>query len=112
MASVDNTFAQLGRQIRALRKTRSFTQLDLAARVGRDPARISELERDLLSGRSGRDRLTLVAELCEALGVVPVLLPPARAAALLAEGQDAPAPTRAAGRAFDDVFVDLSDGEG
>jgi transcriptional regulator with XRE-family HTH domain len=105
-------FATLGEQLRALRTRRSLTQPALAQRLGRDRARISELERDLLGSRWGRDRLTLFAEMCDALDVVPVLVPRAQAAAVRAavEGQQAAAePRRPTGSAFDDLFVDLSE---
>lgn len=111
-AMTADLFVQLGCQLRALRKARSLTQPALAERVGRDRARISELERDLVSGRMGRDRLTLLVELCDALGVVPVLLPPDRAAMLLAPGEGRPPAAElwpGAGSTFDDIFVDLSD---
>jgi len=111
-------FAELGRQIREAGLGRALTQPALASRLGRDPARISELERDLLKGRLGRDRLTLLAEICDALDLVPMLIP--RAKAGLVSGLAAipvsidsrgPAVTLPPGRAFDDVFVDLSDNE-
>ena len=89
--------------------------LGLAAScLGRDRARISEHERDLASNRLGRDRLTLFAEICDALDVVPVLVPKARAAEVRqmvehsAGPSRVPAPVRPA---FDELFVDLGDDE-
>ncbi|CAK7261533.1 MULTISPECIES: helix-turn-helix domain-containing protein [unclassified Shinella] len=105
---------QLGAQLRRARKGRDLTQPALAARLGRDRARISELERDLLQARRGRDRLALLLEICDALDLAPVLVPAERLAAVQAllapagAGEGAAAP---GGTAFDDVFVDLSDGE-
>ncbi|ANH07753.1 hypothetical protein shn_26880 (plasmid) [Shinella sp. HZN7] len=103
----------LGAQLRRTRKGRDLTQPALAARLGRDRARISELERDLIQGRLGRDRLALLLEICDALDLAPVLVPAERLAAVQAllvptgSGEGATSP---GGTAFDDVFVDLADG--
>lgn len=101
----------LGEQIRRARTSRKLTQPDLAARLGRDRARISELERDLLNTRIGRDRLALLLEICDALDLAPMLVPTERLKAvrdaLAAPGGDA-RPGHASST-FDDVFVDLSD---
>lgn len=107
-------FSALGAQLRALRTARGWTQPALAERLGRDRARISELERDLASNRLGRDRLTLFAEMCDAFDVVPVLVPRARAAEVLAlveaPGRGA-APAAPVRPAFDELFVELGDDE-
>lgn len=102
----------LGAQIRQARTGRSMTQPDLAARLGRDRARISELERDLLQGRIGRDRLALLLEICDALDLVPVLVPAAALSTVhdaLHKGEGTPVHAGPVSTAFDDVFVDLSD---
>lgn len=106
---MDEIFQGLGDQLRGWRMRRKMSQPELAARLGRNRARISELERDLIGGRWGRDRLTLFAEICDALDLVPVLVPRARAAQLRAEIEgksigEFHAPTRSA---FEDLFVDL-----
>ena len=104
----------LGAQIRQARTSRNLTQPALAARLGRDRARISELERDLLHARIGRDRLALLLEICDALDLAPVLVPVERLSAVQAMLAPAKAVTTSAGptsNAFDDVFVDLSDEE-
>jgi len=102
-------FAELGSQLQRARRDRGLTQPQVASRVGRDPARISELERDLRRGRLGRDRLTLVAEICDALDLIPVLVPAAQAARFRALAW--PSPEIGAlplpRSTFDDVFVDL-----
>jgi transcriptional regulator with XRE-family HTH domain len=103
--------SMIGKQLRQARRARALTQSGLAARLGRDRARISGFERELANNRMGRDRLTLLAEICGALGLVPVLVPRARAQeieALVAEGGIS-AGRRAAPGAFDDLFVDLGD---
>ncbi len=110
-------FPFLGRQLRGARKARKMTQPDVALRLNRDQARISELERDLINNRLGRDRLTLMAEMCDVLDLVPVLVPRNVANAVLTSyatnlvggtairpGTLSPMPST-----FDDVFVDLSD---
>lgn len=107
----EDTFRILGDQLRGWRERRRLTQPALAQRLGRDRARISELERDLRSGRWGRDRLTLFAEACDALDVVPVLVPRGRASAIRAmagaeEGAEFRKPVRSA---FDELFVDLGE---
>ncbi|MCC2978424.1 helix-turn-helix domain-containing protein [Sphingomonas sp. PL-96] len=106
----DTIFTTLGEQLRGFRIRRGLSQPAIAQRLGRDRARISELERDLLGSRWGRDRLTLLAEMCDALDVVPVLVPRAQAAAVRA-GIDGEAPEarQPAGSAFDELFVDLED---
>lgn len=108
------TFSTIGEQLRALRAERKWSQPALAKRTGRDRARISELERDLANNRWGRDRLTLFAEICDALDVMPVLVPKARAAEVLqlikrtTGGNLHAMPVRPA---FDELFVDLGDEE-
>ena len=111
---IRSKFLVLGEQLRSLRAERNWSQPALAERLGRDRARISELERDLASNRLGRDRLTLFAEICDALDVVPVLVPKARTAEVRqmvehsAGPSRVPAPVRPA---FDELFVDLGDDE-
>jgi len=104
---------QLGLQLREARTGRGLTQPALASRLGRDRARISELERDLINGRLGRDRLTLLLEICDALDLTPLLVPAARVPAVreLVSGPVRPASAPAATTAFDDLFVDLGDDE-
>jgi transcriptional regulator with XRE-family HTH domain len=106
-------FQDVGRQLRQARQRRRLTQPALATRVGRNQARISELERDLLNARLGRDRLTLLLEICDALDLVPLLAPRARAAELRAALDMPPAPPAASGTGstFDDVFIDLTAGD-
>ncbi|GFZ78405.1 helix-turn-helix domain-containing protein [Sphingobium fuliginis] len=106
-------FSILGDQLRQWRGRRSMSQLGLARRLGRDRARISELERDLIGGRRGRDRLTLFAEICDALDLVPVLVPRAQASTVRdqvegARGIDFNRPVRST---FEELFVDLDEDE-
>jgi len=108
-------FPMLGEQLRRLRTQRGMSQPALAARLGRDRARISELERDLLGGRWGRDRLTLFAEICDALNVAPVLVPKAQVSALRdqVDGKVRDIafimPVKSP---FDELFIDLDDENG
>jgi hypothetical protein len=103
----------LGRHLVAGRKARGLSQRAMAERVQRGPARIAEMEADLLQGRTHRDRLTLLLEMCDSLDLVPMLVPRAQAReveALLGLGQaetGALASPGAAPRVFDEVFVDL-----
>lgn len=109
-----SSFTLLGEQLRALREARGFSQPQLAQRVGRDRGRISELERDLLGGRWGRDRLTLFAQVCDALDVVPVLVPRRQVSEVRKMVADPSAPIdlhRPVTSAFDDLFVDLGEEE-
>lgn len=109
----NTTFNFLGQQLRAARRRRGMTQPDLATRVGRNRARISELERDLATNRLGRDRLTLFAELCDALDLVPLLVPKSRVSELQPFiGHHLP-PRQSAkpSSAFDDLFIDLDDSD-
>lgn len=104
-------FNALGEQLLAARKQRGLSQPALATRLGRDRARISELERDLATDRRGRDRLTLFAEICDALDLVPVLLPKSRLAEVSAlVGDTAYQQNKGtAASAFDELFVDLDE---
>jgi transcriptional regulator with XRE-family HTH domain len=106
----DNLLAPIGAALRERRHARRLTQPQLASRLGRSPSRISELERDLLAGRSGKDRLGLLADVCDALDLAPVLVPRERLEAVHRQLENGPpvATTAAPRRAFDDVFVDLS----
>ena len=106
-------FASLGRQIRQERLKADMSQRDLASRVGRNAVRISEFERDLLQERWGRDRLTLLAEICDALALDIVLVPRARADEIesLVRGTPSSPPQGDVTSAFDDLFVDLGDDE-
>jgi len=106
----DEFLTAMGDTLRARRRSRGLTQPQLAGRLGRSASRISELERDLLDGRVGKDRLGLLAEVCDALQLVPILVPLERAQeisrALDTSPSEVPGAVR---RAFDDLFVDLSD---
>lgn len=106
-----STFASLGRQIRQERLRAGMSQRDLASRVGRNAVRISELERDLLQDRWGRDRLTLLVEICDALALDIVVVPRARAAEIesLVRGTPSSMPQEDVTSAFDDLFVDLGE---
>lgn len=105
---------ELGSQLQATRKARSMTQPDLAQRLGRDRARISELERDLIHGRKGKDRLTLLLECCDALGIMPLLVPKERyvdIAESLAPRRLSPKGGDERNETFKDLFIDLSEDE-
>ena len=103
----------MGEALRTRRRERGLGQSDMARRLGRSRARITELEIDLRHGRVGRDRLGLLAEACDALDLIPILVPKERAQAVQRlmgndPGQRIALTTR---RAFDDLFVDLGDEE-
>jgi len=107
----ENLLSALGEALRTRRRERKLTQPMLAARLGRSTPRISELERDLLQGKVGKDRLGLLADACDALDLVPVLVPRERIQAVRQTLQGT-LPTAGGvrpGRVFDEVFVDLSD---
>lgn len=107
----------LGRHLAAGRKARGLSQRMMAERVQRNPARVAEIESDLLHGRTHRDRLTLLLDMCDSLDLVPMLVPRSRAReveALLGLGRaetGAPSAAGAAPRVFDEVFVDLGGDE-
>jgi hypothetical protein len=89
-----------------------MTQPTLASRVGRTQARISEFERDLTTARMGRDRLTLLVEICDALNLTPFLVPQNQVETVRQVlNATAPSPSGREPITFDDVFVDLSDSE-
>ena len=105
---------QLGESLRRARKDRGLTQPALAARIGRTQARISELEKDLLNGRLGKDRLTLLMEICDALDLTPVLMPRHDAKRLFLTPEHSPhgqpfGSSQTGPSRFDEVFVDLSE---
>lgn len=114
----NDIFQQLGGALKAARHDKGLTQGQLAKRLGREQGRVSELETDLVRGRLGKDRLTLLAEICDALDLVPVLVPRAQAGALSSALAGAaphlqgawPSHAHVAPRStFDEVFVDLGD---
>lgn len=109
-----SSFVSLGRQVRQERLKANMSQRDLASRVGRNAVRISEFERDLLRDRWGRDRLTLLVEICDALALDIVLVPRARSAEVESLVHGTPSSTRQGDvtSAFEDLFVDLGDDEG
>ncbi len=106
--------SMIGQQLISARKEKGLNQGDVADRLGRDRARISELDRDLANNRLGRDRLTLFAEMCEALDLVPLLIPKSRLNELRPLISEIPEqrPTAYAPSAFDDLFIDLNEEEG
>ncbi|MFS8056294.1 helix-turn-helix domain-containing protein [Rhizobium sp. BR 317] len=108
---ISTIFTILGQQLLAARRKRGLNQPDLAARLGRNRARISELERDLATNRLGRDRLTLFAEMCDALDLVPMLIPKSRVAELRPLIEENPVVRHSAEvpSAFEDLFIDLDD---
>jgi transcriptional regulator with XRE-family HTH domain len=110
---IGTIFQSLGAQLLAVRRKRKLSQPALAERLGRNRARISELERDLANNRLGRDRLTLFAELCDTLDLVPVLIPKSRMESVRLLVDDIPAPRHSTEvpRAFDELFIDLDEDE-
>lgn len=111
---MDMILEKLGAQFRRVRHLAGLSQSALAQRLGRDRARISEFERDLATGRMGRDRLTLFAEICDAFDLVPLLVPRGRASEIsaLLEGSSGELPRgHSHTSAFDELFVDLGDEE-
>ncbi|MBZ9742967.1 MULTISPECIES: helix-turn-helix domain-containing protein [unclassified Mesorhizobium] len=105
-------FQSLGAQIKEARQRRQLTQPALAERLGRDRARISELERDLAKERIGRDRLSLLVDICDALDLTPLLVPNSKLAAareLISSKRVERETSSGQSTAFEDVFVDLSD---
>ena len=111
---MSNLFALIGQQLLRARREKGLSQAELALRIGRNQARVSELERELKANRMGRDRLTLFADICDALGLVPVLVPRSLEGDVrsMLEGQAGEPPPRGGPpRAFDELFVDLGDDE-
>lgn len=109
----NDLLSPLGLSLRERRHERGMTQPQLARRLGRSTPRISELEKELLADRIGKDRLALLVEICDALDLVPMLVPAEKAQAVrrsISPGSSTSSPV-ASGRVFDDVFVDLSDDE-
>lgn len=119
----DNILEMLGASVKAARRRKGLTQTQLAERLGREQGRVSELETDLARGRLGKDRLTLLVEICDALDMIPVLLPRAQARAMNAamltpdvgrfavQGSVMSQTSVAPRSTFDEMFVDLSQDE-
>jgi len=103
-----NILAALGDAIRAERRRRGLTQTDLALRLGRAAPRISEFESDLKANHMRRDRLTLLAEICDALDLV-LILTPRNGEAREATPPDGKAISTSEPSTFDELFVDLGD---
>lgn len=102
---------RLSRHLRHARQKIGLTQQDVAARLGRQRVRISELEASLAEGKPIRDRLSLLLEMAEVLGLVPMLVPRVRVDDVdaLLEERPVDAGTGSIPRVFDEVFIDLSD---
>ena len=104
---------RLSEQIRGRLFDHEMTQSQLAKRLQRPPARISELLRGLDRGDVKQDRLTLVQDIAEALQMELVLAPrekldeitrilgPARDASMSLQAQPS--------SMFDELFIDLGD---
>lgn len=107
----DPLMPRLGAAIRQARLSRGLTQSQVAHRVGRAMPRISELESDLLHDRPGRDRLALLADVCDALGLALVAVPRERVERVEAVIKESVStkPTPKAHSVFDELFVDLSE---
>jgi transcriptional regulator with XRE-family HTH domain len=105
----------LGSHLVEGRKAKGFSQREVAKIVQRSPTRVAELESDLLKERSHRDRLALVIDLCDALDLIPMLVPRSRAGEidrLLGRGTaDAPAVPGVTRSFYNEIFVDLGKGE-
>jgi len=105
-------FERLADAIKSARLARGLRRADLAARLGRAPARLSEFERDLTNGRLGKDRLTLLVQICDALDLVPVIVPRQRlheVETLLGTAQTLLPSSAPPKSTFNEVFVSLSD---
>lgn len=109
----DPLLPRLGAALRQARLSRGLTQAQVAHRVGRAMPRISELESDLLHNRPGRDRLALLADVCDALGLALVAVPRERLerveVLLDVAATSRQVPERPS--VFDELFIDLSEGE-
>lgn len=100
----------MGLALRERRRTRRMTQDMLATRLSRSASRISELEKDMVDGRISKDRLGLLSEVCDALDLVPILVPRERVAAVRRVLDEAPHTSATpVSRVFDDLFVDLGE---
>jgi hypothetical protein len=101
----------LGSHLVEGRKAHGLSQREVAKMVQRSPTRIAELEADLLKERGHRDRLALVIDLCDALDLIPMLVPRSRSGEverLLGRSKtEAPAAATTARQVFNEVFVDL-----
>ena len=105
-------FERLADQIATARQARGLRRTELAARIGRSPARLTEFERDLTNGRLGKDRLTLLVQICDALDLVPVIVPRQHlheVETLLGTNSTLPPVSTPPKSVFSEVFVSLSD---
>ncbi|HJP68905.1 MAG TPA: helix-turn-helix transcriptional regulator, partial [Sphingomicrobium sp.] len=98
----------MGAELQRARRARGPSQAKLAVRLGRDRARISELERELASNRMSRDRLTLFAEISDALDRVPVMVPRARCRDPQAHRREGRVCTNGARQAHSTTFSSIS----
>ena len=103
---------QLSVQLRGAMRRSNRNQQKVASDLGKAPARISDLLRGLDTGKSVNDRLTLMVEMADLLGMVPVLVPKRQLEQVMTILGQAPPTPMTGGSApslFDDVFIDLSD---
>ena len=98
-------FSVIGQTTARSPQNRRLSQPALAERVGRNRARISELERDHANNRLGRARLTLFAEFCDLLDLVPMLVPKSRMENVRPLFDDIPFPSHSTEvqKAFDEL---------
>ncbi|MBK3804235.1 helix-turn-helix domain-containing protein [Azospirillum brasilense] len=113
MQKPESNGQRLSRHLREARRQIGLTQQEVADRLGRNRGRLSELEAGLSEGRSMRDRLSLLLEISEVLGVVPMLVPRSRVVDVEALLEDRPVFPGAGSlpRVFDEVFVNFSGDE-
>ena len=92
-------------------RTSGRTQRAVARDLDKAPPRISELLRSLDQSRPLRDRLTLVTEMADVLGLTPILVPTRQLDKVMAVlGQPtAPMTGTAPASLFDELFIDLTD---
>lgn len=100
---------RIGAQLAARRKERKWTVKDVAARTGRQPSRVSEME----TGRANSTVDALV-QVGEVMGLRLIFVPDDRMADVMALlGQSAPRPPHATvpRSVFDELFIPDPEGE-
>lgn len=106
-----NLHHSLYQQLQQVRHGAGWTFAALASAINRPASRISEFMNSLAQATPHRDRMTTFIDMCDALGVVPVLVSRERlneVEHLIGRTSVVRSPSRLVQNVYDETFIDLS----